>query len=211
MTLKKLSSVAIGKSAEASTKTGMPNTNGSSKSIVPSSQMRQAALTKLVQLKPDETVNQLVSGMMSLGVLVEPRMLTRFPDNSVRITITHYDVHTARDITDERIDQAIERAMCSLTPMPEDDMYKNLQATVMLMAKPAGESANDLKMRLQLLVANMSDWPADIFLASLKAVAETNKFFPAFAEFHRHYSIHIRKRRLILEALHKYRNEHFIS
>lgn len=211
MTLKKLSSVATGKSAEAPTQTGMPSTNGSSNAIVPSSQMRQAALTKLVQLKPDETVDQLVSGMMSLGVLVEPRMVTRFPDNGVRITITHYDVHTTRDITDERVNQAIERAMLSLTPMPEDDMYKNLQATVMLMAKPAGESADDLKMRLQLLVKNMADWPADIFLAALKAVAETNKFFPAYAEFHKHYSTHIRKRRLILEALHKYKNQHFLS
>jgi len=103
------------------------------------------------------------------------------------------------------VDAALRDVSLAMTPMAQEDMIKSLAAVMMLMVKPAGETSKDASMRCKLYANQMHDWPADIFVKVLDIISKTMTFWPAFAEFNKHYERLVIDRKNMLKELHKCR------
>ena len=128
----------------------------------------------------------------------------RFPKDGEPYTVKRgYSVNIS--LTRHDFDAALRDVSLAMTPMAQEDMIKSLAAVMMLMVKPAGETSKDASMRCKLYANQMHDWPADIFVKVLDIISKTMTFWPAFAEFNKHYERLVIDRKNMLKELHKCR------
>lgn len=101
----------------------------------------------------------------------------------------------------ESLDRALTAVQASLTPLPDDEVGKQLAMLAALVVKPHGETADDQVIRIKSLTAQLIKYPADIVLYAIQKVGETSTFWPAYAEFHKHIGWRMEKRQKLWEAL----------
>lgn len=202
MTLSKLNLKITGKPMADPLPTGMPSIAAGAVTQEPSIALKVVA--KLVKNEPQETDRKLLSLMISHGISMTDESEMRFPKDGEPYTVKHgYSVKLHENGCD--FVGAIRDVSLAMTPMAQEDMIKSLAAVMMLMVKPAGETSKDASMRCKLYANQMHDWPADIFVKVLDIISKTMTFWPAFAEFNKHYERLVIDRKNMLKDLHKCR------
>jgi len=201
MTLSKLNLEITGKQTDVSKPIGMHDTESGAVMLTPS--QRSAAVARLVENEPQATDIAVLSSLTQQGICLRDRGDWRFPADSDPYFVDRgFEIIFSKKMSPD-INAAIQTVTMSMSAMPIADMEKSLLTTMMLMVKPSGESSQDAAMRCKLYANQMRDWPADIFVKVLDTIAKTQTFWPAFAEFNKHYERLIRKRKNMLETLQK--------
>lgn len=201
MTLSKLNLEITGKQMDASKQTGTHDTESGAVMLTPSQQ--SAAVARLVENDPQQTDIAVLSSLTQHGVLLIETGEWRYPSDADPYVVNlGYDIVFSKKISPD-VNAAIRSVTMAMSALPIADMEKSLLTTMMLMVKPSGESSQDAAMRCKLYANQMRDWPADIFVKVLDIIAKTQTFWPAFAEFNKHYERLIRNRKNMLKTLQK--------
>tara|TARA_Y100001972_G_C7564233_1_gene283325 strand:- start:193 stop:831 length:639 start_codon:yes stop_codon:yes gene_type:complete len=200
MTLKRLGSEIItDQKATHSSDQTLPTKNGALTPL--SGEQQQRALARLLQIAdPAQADKSLVTFLKSLpGLTISSVNQVRYPkDKDAQITLLRFDV----TVTDEAsLDRALQAVQASLTPLPKEDITKQLTMLATLVVKPSGETAKDQAIRIKSIAAQLIKYPADIVLYAVQKVGESCTFWPAYAEFHKHIEWRIQKRQKLLDAL----------
>ncbi len=200
MTLKRLGSEIItDQKATHSSDQALPTKNGALTPL--SGEQQQRALARLLQIAdPAQADKSLVTFLKSLpGLTISSVNQVRYPkDKDAQITLLRFDVTVTDDAS---LDRALQAVQASLTPLPKEDITKQLTMLATLVVKPSGETAKDQAIRIKSIAAQLIKYPADIVLYAVQKVGESCTFWPAYAEFHKHIEWRIQKRQKLLDAL----------
>jgi len=201
MTLSKLNLEITGKQMAECKPTGMHDTESGAVMLTPS--QRSAAVARLVENEPQATDIAVLSSLTQHGICLRDKGDWRFPTDADPYFVDRgFEIIFSKKMSPD-VNAAIQTVTMSMSAMPIADMEKSLLTTMMLMVKPSGESSQDAAMRCKLYANQMRDWPADIFVKVLDIIAKTQTFWPAFAEFNKHYERLIRNRKNMLKTLQK--------
>lgn len=201
MTLSKLNLEITGKQMAESKPTGTHDTESGAVMLTPS--QRSAAVARLVENEPAATDIAVLSSLTQHGIFLRDKGDWRFPTDADPYFVDRgFEIIFSKKMSHD-VNAAIQTVTMSMSAMPIADMEKSLLTTMMLMVKPSGESSQDAAMRCKLYANQMRDWPADIFVKVLDTIAKKQTFWPAFAEFNKHYERLIRTRKNMLETLQK--------
>jgi len=169
--------------------------------VIPlNSEQKAKALARMVEVANPNTVDRnLISSLESItGFPVIELTRTTFPKDTVDIVTTGFDF-TINDI--ETCDRCIMAVQSSLVPLPEKQLEEQLMIMSSLVAKPAGESSNDVAFRIRNMAMQLSKYPADIVLKAIENVVKESTFWPSLSEYWRHIGWRMHKRNRLLESL----------
>lgn len=169
-----------------------------------SSDKKARAVARLVEVGNPSTVDKnLVSSLESITTYpVIENSRTTFPkDGQVKITVTGYAIRID-DI--ETADKCLEAIELSLAPLTSEQINEQLKMLATLVVKPAGETADDVSLRIKSMSDQLMQFPADIVLQAIGEVTKRTTFWPAYAEFYSHIGWRVHKRNKLKESvLHK--------
>ena len=111
--------------------------------------------------------------------------------------IIGYDVGYMADADWAR---AVELLTIVNTPCPPG-IAATAVTTLALRTKSRKEDGGDMRARTKLYAHDLQDYPADIVVETCRRWAESETFFPGWAELRDGLEWRVRKRRLMLEAL----------
>lgn len=203
MTLKPISSVTtINQKVQHSSTSTKPTETGYE--IQLSSEQRKQSVARLLEIgDPQQVDKRLVTSVESiLGYTVNEISRTRFTDHGTDILVSGFKIEAD---SVEQVEQAIKAVLASMTPLSVEAIESQLALLATLVVKPTGETPEDHSLRMRSLAMQLSDYPADIVQRAIKRVSESAKFWPSYAEFYEHIGWRVRKRQLLLDALHKKR------
>jgi hypothetical protein len=165
-----------------------------------SSQKKTQAVARLLEINdPHQVDKNLISSLESLtGYPVIEDAQVRYKSHGAEIIVRGYQIKCD---TEAQLDKAIEAVQASLTPMPIDDIKKQLIILSTLVVKPSGESSGDMSVRINAISNQLMEYPADIVNTAIQNVSRETTFWPAYAEFYKHIGWKLRKRIKLLEAL----------
>ena len=157
--------------------------------------VQSQAVRSLMASTPKEIESKILSSMESILNFKE-RLHGDFSLRSYELLDTP---------TPEQITKAKKLMTFAMTSMPLKDMEQELLKCMMVMVKPSKESQQDIAMRIKLIAIGLQDYPADIFMHSVKQVSKTKTFFPALAEFRMAGDWRHHKRLMLLEMVQNYK------
>lgn len=201
MTLKPVNLKTIINQKGTSLQTSEKHTEDGYAMVLSGEQQRQSVARLLEIADPHQVDKRLLTSVEStLGYKITEVSRTLFKDNQADIVVTGYRIESD---SPDKVAEAITKVKMSLVPLPMEQLLDQLALLATLVVKPSGESPEDLTLRMRALANQMSGYPADIVSRAIKNVSETQTFWPAYAEFHKHITWKLRRRELLLEALNK--------
>ena len=126
------------------------------------------------------------------------RTKVTYPKSGCDIVLTGYDF-TINDI--ETCDKCLAAVQASLVSMPTEDIEQQLAILTSLVAKPSGESSDDVAFRIKNMSLQLSKYPADIVVMAIESVVKESTFWPSYSEYWRHIGWRMHKRNRLLESL----------
>lgn len=126
------------------------------------------------------------------------RTKVTYPRSGVDIVTTGFDF-TISDI--ETCDRCLAAVQASLVPMPPKDLEEQLMIMSTLVAKPAGENADDVAFRIKNMAMQLAQYPADIVVKAIENVIKESTFWPSYSEYWRHIGWRMHKRKRLLDSL----------
>ena len=203
MSLKPISSVTtINQKVQHSSTSTKPTETGYE--IQLSSEQRKQSVARLLEIgDPLQVDKRLVTSVESiLGYRVNEISRTRFTDHGTDILVSGFKIEAD---SVEQVEQAIKAVLSSMASLSVEAIESQLALLATLVVKPTGETADDHSVRMRGLAIQLSEYPADIVQRAIKRVSQTSKFWPSYAEFYEHIGWRVRKRQLLLDALHNKR------
>ena len=203
MSLKPISSVTtINQKAQPLSTATKPTETGYA--IQLSSEQQKQSAARLLEIEDPAIVDRrLVTSVESmLGYKVNEISRTKFTDYGTDIIVSGFKIEAD---TVEQVEQAIKAVLSSMASLSVEAIESQLALLATLVVKPTGETADDHSVRMRGLAIQLSEYPADIVQRAIKRVSQTSKFWPSYAEFYEHIGWRVRKRQLLLDALHNKR------
>lgn len=205
MTLKQINlETSINQKATALQTSAKPTETGSE--IQLSGERKELALARLMEVEsPAEVDTSLLTSLESLTKFpVKEISRTKYTSHGADVILQRYEIHTD---SMEVVQQCIRQVQYAMIPMPQEQIVERLAVLAAMLVKPAGESSKDAGIRIKAIAMELKNYPADIVIAAIRDIKNTNKFWPAYSEFHEHIAWRMKRREKLMDCLQKKRVE----